>query len=293
LWNSINGGDFDGDGDVDYIVGNVGLNARFKGNEEFPAKILAGDFDGNGNYDAIPFIYLPKSNTDKKLVFAPYNAKDDMGKQLPIMQGRYTTFNEYATATFENIFDDDKRKLATEFTLNYSTSVYVENLGNGKFKLKPLPVYAQFAPINGTVIEDFDSDGNLDALLVGNNFGNELFVGRYDASNGLLLLGDGKGNFTPKLNTGFAVTGDAKALVKLVDLSGEVKVLASQNRGVAKLFGTALKGKIIEPKPTTTQISYELNGKKVIKEIYYGASYLSQSSRRVVVPENATNIVLK
>lgn len=293
LWNSINGGDFDGDGDVDYIVGNVGLNARFKGNEEFPAKILAGDFDGNGNYDAIPFIYLPKSNTDKKLVFAPYNAKDDMGKQLPIMQGRYTTFNEYATATFENIFDDDKRKLATEFTLNYSTSVYVENRGNGKFMLKPLPVYAQFAPINGTVIEDFDNDGNLDALLVGNNFGNELFVGRYDASNGLLLLGDGKGNFTPKLNTGFAVTGDAKALVKLVDLSGEVKVLASQNRGVAKLFGTALKGKIIEPKPTTTQISYELNGKKVIKEIYYGASYLSQSSRRVVVPENAINIVLK
>lgn len=293
MWNSINGGDFDGDGDIDYIVGNVGLNARFKGTDEYPAKMLAGDFDGNGNYDVIPFIYLPKSNEDKSLVLVPYNAKDDMSKQLPMMQGRYTTFNEYATATFDNIFDADKRKLATEFTLNHNASVYVENLGNGKFKLKELPVYAQFAPINGTVVEDFDNDGNLDALLIGNNFGNELFVGRYDASNGLLLLGDGKGNFTPKLNAGFAVTGDAKALVKLVDSSGEVKVLASQNRGAAKLFGTSLKGKVIEPKPTITQISYELNGKKVIKEIYYGASYLSQSSRRVVLPENAKNVVMK
>jgi hypothetical protein len=293
MWNSVNGGDFDGDGDIDYIVGNVGLNARFKGTEKYPAKILAGDFDNNGNYDAIPFIYLPKSNEDKKLVLAPYNAKDDMSKQLPMMQGRYTTFTAYADATFDNILDEDKRSAATEFTLNYNASVYVENLGNGKFEIKPLPTHAQFAPINGTVIEDFDNDGNLDVLLVGNNFGNELLVGRYDALNGLLLSGDGKGDFAAKLNAGFNVTGDAKALVKIVDLSGEVKVMASQNRGEAKLFSTSITGKVVDVNSTTTRVLYELNGKKQVREVYYGSSYLSQSSRRLILPESAKNIVLK
>jgi hypothetical protein len=293
MWNSVNGGDFDGDGDIDYIVGNVGLNARFKGTEKYPAKILAGDFDNNGNYDAIPFIYLPKSNEDKKLVLAPYNAKDDMSKQLPMMQGRYNTFTAYADATFDNILDEDKRSIATEFTLNYNASVYVENLGNGKLKIKALPTYAQFAPINGTVIEDFNNDGNLDVLLVGNNFGNELLVGRYDALNGLLLSGDGKGNFTAKLNAGFNVIGDAKALVKIVEPSGEVKVMASQNRGEAKLFSTSVTGKVVDVTSTTTRVVYELNGKKYVREIYYGSSYLSQSSRRLILPESAKNIVLK
>jgi len=109
------------------------------------------------------------------------------------------------------------------------------------------------APVNGIVVDDFNMDGNLDLLLIGNDYGNELFMGRLDAHTGLLLLGDGKGDFQPvrSAESGFLVPGDAKALVKLMLSNGDFLYLASQNRGELKAFNlngqTGEAGQITEP----------------------------------------------
>jgi hypothetical protein len=124
-------------------------------------------------------------------------------------------------------------------------------------------------------------------LQIGNNYGNELSVGRYDASNGLLLLGDGKGNFIPMNTSGFNVTGDSKALVKYLNNNGSIEIIASQNNGKAIRFSSKISGKVITPKQNQTRINYLYEGKKVVIELYYGSSYLSQSSRKVVIPKEA------
>lgn len=293
LWNSLNGGDFDQDGDIDYIVGNVGLNALFKGTQQYPAKLLSGDFDNNGNYDLLPFIYLPVSDKDDALVLAPFNSQDDVNKQLIPLKGRYTTYAAYANATFDDLLSAEMRKNAEEHTLNYNASVYVENLGNGKFALTPLPNFAQFAPINGMLVEDFNQDGKLDILAVGNNYGNELSVGRYDALNGLLLVGDGKGHFKPSLQNGFIVAGDAKSLVSVVGADSTLHVLAGQNNDTAKYFNTRIRGNPTKLSALQSRIAYVLYGKQVLKEVYYGSSYLSQSGRNLIVPKAAKNVVIQ
>ena len=98
------------------------------------------------------------------------------------------------------------------------TSVYIENLGNGKFAMHDLPSRAQFAPLYGMQADDFNGDGNLDLVVCGNDFGTEVSKGRYDALNGLLLLGDGKGNFNPQspAQSGICIPGDAKGLVRFM-----------------------------------------------------------------------------
>ena len=109
----------------------------------------------------------------------------------------------------------------------------------------PLPLQAQVSVINGMIADDFDGDGNLDVLINGNDFGTEVTIGRYDALNGLLLKGDGKGNFQPLtiLQSGIYIPGDGKALVKLAGASGKYLMAASQNKGDLKLYALAQKCK--------------------------------------------------
>ncbi|MFT5884431.1 MAG: hypothetical protein ACI9IP_000886 [Arcticibacterium sp.] len=287
MFSSLNGGDFDGDGDIDFIAGNVGRNALFKGSAKYPSKIISGDLDNNGNYDVIPFTYLPESNRIKSLKLVPFNSKDDVDKQLNLLKGRFITYEAFGAATFENLLDPKMMQDAEEHTLNFNPSIYIENKGQGKFEVKELPLPAQVSPVNGILIEDFNNDTNMDVLLIGNNYGNELSVGRYDASNGLLLLGDGRGDFKPTNTSGFNVTGDSKALVKYINNNGSMEIIASQNRGEAKRFRSKISGKVINPRPDQTRINYLYKGKKVVIELYHGSSYLSQSSRKVLIPKDA------
>ena len=122
---------------------------------------------------------------------------------------------------------------------NTATSL-LENLGGGKFKVKPLPVLAQIAPVNGVVSSDLDSDGDLDLAMVGNDFGNEVFTGRHDAFYGLVLMNDGAGSFSPLAvgKSGFEVRGDGKSLVTLFSNNRKI-LLATQNREHIKVFSSA------------------------------------------------------
>jgi hypothetical protein len=147
--------------------------------------------------------------------------------------------------------------------------------------MKPLPPAAQLAPLNGMIADDVNGDGNLDVLLCGNDYGNEVVNGRYDAMNGLVLLGDGAGNFRPLSlqQSGFFVPGDAKALVKLV-AGKKWAAAASQNRDMLQLFTLARTPEIIRLQPgDVSAIIHLKNGKKRKEEFYYGTSFLSQSAR--------------
>ncbi|SOE20829.1 Repeat domain-containing protein [Spirosomataceae bacterium TFI 002] len=293
VWTSINGGDFDGDGDIDYIAGNLGENIRFKGTPKEPAILLSGDFDNNGIYDVIPFHYVLSGDGSPKKVMVPYNGKGDISKQLNVLRTRFVDFKSYATATINNVLTQEELAKATRHDFNYSSTSYIENLGNGQFKLRALPIEAQYAPINGIVVDDFNSDGSLDLLLTGNNFGNELVVGQYDAFNGLYLMGNGKGDFVVKKHSGFMVTGDAKSLVEIMGANNELKLISAQNNSAAKLFTSSIFGKVIIPKTNDRLLSYKLNGKVIRKELYWGSSYLSQSTRKQLIPEGASEVRLE
>lgn len=287
LWTSINGADFDHDGDIDYIAGNIGQNTLLKGTENEPVTVYANDFDKNGVYDVIPFVYFRNTKGDK--IQVPFNGKDDVNKQYNPTRARFVDYKTFANANIDNLLTDDEKKSAQKLDLNFNASVYIENLGKGKFMIKELPKLAQISTVNGILINDFDADGNMDVLLSGNNFGNEISSGRYDASNGLLLLGNGKGVFNPILNSGFYMPNDAKALAFISNPQNEIMVLATENRGEIKAFKTPLIKQSLDIK-NKNRFTYEINKKSQTVELYYGSSYLSQSSRSVIIPQRAVNV---
>ena len=181
---------------------------------------------------------------------------------------------------------------------NYSQSAYVENLGSGKFEIRPLPKLAQVSPVNGIVTTDINSDGNLDVLLVGNDYGNEVFAGMFDAATGLVLLGNGDGNFTPvsSFQSGFKVDGDAKALSKIKSVRGEELILASQNLDSLRVFkndGHSGEKRFFDPAPMDYWLILEYDdGTREKRELYYGGGYLSQSTRSNDIPSSVRRVVV-
>jgi hypothetical protein len=163
--------------------------------------------------------------------------------------------------------------------------MYIENLGGGHFKAHDLPDMAQVSAMNGMQILDVNADGYLDILFVGNNYANEVAMGRYDASNGGVLLGDGKG-FTYAQHSGMLVPADAKSLVG-IQVGSELVFLALQNRGPMKAFrlNTSLEKAAVKPGQSFT---YTFKGHKQKVDWNYGSSYLSQSaSAQAFIPKGA------
>ena len=192
-WNSIVAGDFRHTGRTDYIVGNVGLNTLYQVSDQYPVYITAKDFDNNGGYEAFLSLYLTDQNGTLKEF--PANSRDDVIERLPAMKKRYNNYKSFATATMDDIFPPGKREGAIRLKANMLQSCYLQNDGGGKFTMIPLPKEAQISILNGMLADDFDGDGNLDVLINGNDFGTEVSIGRYDALNGLLLKGNGSGDF--------------------------------------------------------------------------------------------------
>jgi hypothetical protein len=182
----------------------------------------------------------------------------------------------------DQILTPEDRKDALIVTANEFRSMMIKNNGNGKFTMVPLPKEVQYSVINGMVVDDFDEDGNLDVALSGNDYGGQPGNGRYDAFNGLVLMGDGKGNFSPRtiLQSGLYIPGNGKALTEIMGNNGRTLIAASQNRGALKMFALRNAQPLLPVNPGTTEVMITLkNGKKRKQEIYYGSSFLSQSGR--------------
>lgn len=276
-WNSLAAGDFDGDGDTDYIAGNLGLNSIYKASVNQPVRVYAKDFDKNGSIDPILTHYINGKEY-------PTHPRDNLTDQLNFMRGKFTTYNSYGQATIDQVLTKKELKEAYKVESEYFQSSYIENKGNGKFVIQALPIQAQLAPVYGILTNDFDGDGYLDVLISGNSYATEILTGWYDASIGLLLKGDGKGSFTPVNNreSGFFVDKDSKGIAEVNTGNDQSLILIACNSDSLKAFQQTHKKdrQYLRLKPNDAYAIVNLkDGSKLKKEFYYGSSYLSQSSR--------------
>jgi hypothetical protein len=289
-WNSLAAADFDHDGDMDYIAGNQGLNMKYKPTPERPVRIFAKDFDNNGLIDNVIASWREGN-------YYPVHLRNDISRQLNYFREEYQEFSEYSSITFRELFTEEDLKDAYQAEAKVFESIYIENLGNGQFRWEKLPMEAQFAPVYGILAQDFTGDGNDDILMVGNNFAFELFTGKQDAFIGLLLKGDGNGHFQALRvdKSGFFVDGDAKGMASLLREDGSMLVLVGQNNDRMMVFENLVNKdkKIIDPEYNEYRALFEFNdGTRMIRDIAYGNSFLSSSSRRFALPGNIIKATL-
>ncbi|MBX2924991.1 MAG: VCBS repeat-containing protein [Chitinophagaceae bacterium] len=294
-WTSIVPGDFDNDGDMDYVIGNLGKNTFYKATDQYPVRIYAKDFDNNNVYDMFLSLYLPASLQDTVKKEFPVHLRDDMIRQMESMRSKFKDYQSYATATMGQVLSPEQINGALILKANNFNSGYCRNDGGGKFTLVPLPKEAQWSALNGMVADDFDGDGNLDIVINTNDYGNEITTGRYDAMNGLLLKGDGKGNFTALsiLQSGIFIPANGKALVKLTGKQDRYLLAAAQNRGALKVF--KLKKETVHIPLLPGEVNAELlftDGRKQKQEFYYGSSFLSQSARFLSMHKNIKAVTI-
>ena len=284
-WNSLAGGDFDRDGDIDYIAGNLGLNTLFQASDAHPVGIYAADFDGNGGYDAIPTQYL-RDSTGAFQEF-PFYGRLDVEKQLVGVKKQFPYHAQFARSTMAQFLKNNAGGELLTYHANYLQSSWIENLGNGTFTIHPLPTAVQTSPVYGMVVDDLNLDGYPDVVMVGNDFGNELTAGRYDASNGWVLW-NGPDGFQVRSydQTGFLVSGDAKALVKLQGNQGQIHYVASQNQDSLRVFSTHGSESLRLAPGQALDLQYP-DGSKQRVEGYCGSSFLSQSSPTFSLPHSA------
>lgn len=297
-WNSLTAGDFDNDGDIDYVAGNLGLNTNYVASASQPLSVLAKDFDGNGSIDPVMVCYIKAEDGTMKPF--PMHTRDDLNAQMPRTRSVFPRYVHYAKATIDEVIPQAEREGAIQMQATHFQSSYLENLGQGKFKLSVLPKAAQLAPVYGMQSDDIDGDGNLDLLMVGNDYGTEVFTGRYDAFAGLYLKGNGKGAFRPATLTssGFYVDGDAKAMAQIFSAKGQKLTLVTQNNDSLRIFAPTKevsdqsKVLALQPLDRMVTITYK-NGKKRVKEFYYGQTYLSQSSRKLTLTKDMASVLIK
>lgn len=282
-WNSIAGADFDLDGDIDYALGNLGLNSHFHASENEPLCIYASDYNRDGRLDPVMTYYVQ----GKKYVG---HSRDNLIDQINAIRARFRTYTDYANATFEESFLPEELKEAFVVCSDRFESSYLENLGGGKFRISALPLQTQFSPLYGMQAGDYDDDGNPDLLLVGNSYAPEISSGRDDAFIGLCLRGNGDGGFDPVAVTksGFMADDDAKGMASLVLTDGRELVVVGNNSGKVRTYSVTKSAKqFFTPNANDSYALVTLaNGKVYRQEFYYGSTYLSHSSRKLKIGAN-------
>jgi len=232
LWRCIYAVDLDKDGDIDFVVGNTGLNNRYGVTPARPMKLFAKDMDNNGSDELIPAYYIKNGAGAYQLY--PALDRNQLAQEIPAVKKKYLLHKDYATVTMARLADDFGADGWTELTCETSASIWLENKGGGKFKAHILPVQAQFAPINCIVAAHIDGDASIDLILAGNEYQAEANTGRSDASYGLVLKGDSRGGWAPMGGTrsGLFLDGDIRDMkvIKIKDRGSLLLAAPNDNR---------------------------------------------------------------
>jgi hypothetical protein len=285
-WSSLASADFNGDGRPDFVIGNVGLNTQYHADSAHPALLYSGDFKGDGSVELIEGYY----EGDK---IYPWRSRRALGAVMPSLLKRYPKTDLYARATLGELFGDQKLAKADRLAATELRSGILLSQADGTYRYEALPHLAQIAPLQGTVVGDFDGDGRTDIYAVQNSYAPIPAVGRFDGGLSLLLLGDGHGHFTPAppAQSGLLVPGDAKGLAVL-DLNDDAwpDFFVTRNNDSTLAFQNGsrrghhpLKITLHGPKGNRTAIGSRLtlehaDGATETVEIQAGSGYYSQSA---------------
>jgi hypothetical protein len=299
-WQGVATGDFDGDGRLEIVASNWGLNSRARASREHPRKIYFGDFDGNGDFDLLEARFVPEIGKE-----APDLTFDVVRAAMPFLQERITSFAAYGGMSIREILGESfprasVREVNTLESMSFSWR-------DGKFEGKPLPSEAQLAPAFGICIGDLDGDGDEDLFLSQNFFAVAGYESRCDAGRGLLLKGNGLGELSPVPGpqSGIEVYGEQRGCA-LSDYDGDGRsdLVVAQNGNSTKLYHNVdaapglrvrLKGPSGNPSAVGASLRLECAGKMgPLREVQAGSGYWSQNSAVQVLAgksmESAKNI---
>ncbi len=228
-WFSINKGDIDGDGDEDLIAGNLGMNNKFHPTSVDPLHVYWNDFDNNGKGD----IVLAKQK-DQKLL--PVRGRECSSEQCPMILDKFPSYNGFANASLEQIYSPEKISSGLHLQSKTFVSYMLINDGKGHYEKKALPNLAQISPIMGAAIADLNNDGHMDVVVAGNLWGAEVETVRYDAGNGLIMLGDGTGELKPMsvMESGLFAARNVKDVI--VANNGTPVIVVANNNDAIQLF---------------------------------------------------------
>jgi hypothetical protein len=286
-WTSLAAADFNGDGKLDYVAGNVGLNIQYHADPQHPALLFAGDFKGSGEEPQLIEAYYEGDQ------LYPWRGRKNLGVAIPSLLKRFPKTDVFARATLSEIFGKEKLAQAERFAATELRSGVFLSQPDGTFRFEPLPRLAQIAPFQGTATGDFDGDGCADIYALQNSYAPIPTVGRFDGGISQLLRGDGCGHFhpVPPSESNLVVTGDAKALAVLdLDRDGWPDFLVSRNNNTIVAFhnnGVAgnnslritLLGPAGNPTGIGAKIALELSdGSTQTNEVSAGSGYYSQSA---------------
>jgi len=227
-WNKIVPADYDNDGDMDFVVGNLGLNHKFSATKDEPFHVYCGDYDANGSFDVV----LAKHYGDTQV---PIRGKQCSSEQMPFISENFPTYEAFANADITDIIGEQiNEKL--HYQANMFESIILEN-DNGRFSIKKLPTAAQLSPINGIVTKDINNDGYLDIILGGNMYQTEAETSQADGSVGMILLGQKDHSFKTLTSkeSGFFIPGDVKDLTS-ISLKEGAAIIVTNNNSNLEIF---------------------------------------------------------
>jgi enediyne biosynthesis protein E4 len=300
-WTGISAADVDGDGDMDYAVGNLGLNTKYHASKEKPYILYFGDLDGSG----IPRIV--EACHEGGILF-PVRGKSCSTRAMPSLAKKFSNFHAFASATLPQIYAPNLLQTAQRLAINELSSGVLLNNGKGRFSFRSLPRMAQVSACFGLVFCDWDADGHMDLAMAHNFYSPQPETGNLDGGLGVVLRGSGNGNFQAMRadQSGFILPGDAKALA-LTDLNGDTRpdLVATVNSSNPKVFinkissGHGLVIRLNGPKGNLrgvgSRVSLHLkSGRVLLGEVHSGSSYLTGSSADIFfsIPEGDEAISL-
>ena len=227
LWFSLQLVDVDGDGNLDIVAGNIGDNTQMHFSDKEPVELYYADFDQNGSIDPFLNFYVQGKSY-------PFVSRDELNDQIFAMRKKFHSYKDYADATMTDIFSKEELGKARKWVATEPNTICFLNQ-NGKFEKKILPIEAQFSVITKIIPGDFDHDGKMDLLLLGNHSDNRLKLGSIDANYGCLLKGDGHGNFVylTQANAGLSVLGDVKSAMEIIIKNEKYLVIGIANEPLA------------------------------------------------------------